>query len=270
MGLSVAANDQWNQQWTIAPVTDVDQLRKLKVLYQFGSGQVPPRSSLLCNYPINRKKAAASDSSAQGASGSAGGSSSTQVTINNILSDKLQPTVKCGGNNRQQTKYYIYCPRTDQESFAANEREGSPWLSFQDADEAFLSPPNCVICADSSPKYKRGGENAECDKKVPSDETPAPDAPNPRRQKSNGTSQSGVACLHVNFRLKNQWLHFSDTEPSIPPSAIIIGEVDGIVLYVNKIADIEDFREFVFFVLEAVQQTSIASTIVVPPVVVPQ
>lgn len=48
--LTPAASNQWSQNWTLAPVTDSDQIRRLAALYRYATN---PRSVDLCqDYPI--------------------------------------------------------------------------------------------------------------------------------------------------------------------------------------------------------------------------
>jgi hypothetical protein len=57
LGATLTASDQWTQTWALAPLTDTDQLRRLRVLYQFGAGYLNEQD-LLCNYPIIQNKPA--------------------------------------------------------------------------------------------------------------------------------------------------------------------------------------------------------------------
>ena len=67
--LGGSAADQWSQNWTLAPLQDPDQLRRLRALYRFGAGQTD-KAQFACEYPLVQK---APDSSAtQSSDGKAG------------------------------------------------------------------------------------------------------------------------------------------------------------------------------------------------------
>jgi hypothetical protein len=124
---------------------------------------------------------------------------------------------------KQQSQYIVYC------------RGGNTLI---DADPAFLNPPSCVICDD--PSYAKLGISNKCDT--------APKKP-------------GQICLHVNYRLRNNWLKWSsDPFFTLPTGAIYLGDYQGKHLYVQSADDLESFYEFALFVLEATTQTATSST----------
>jgi hypothetical protein len=261
--LSLAASDGWNQQWAIVPVADVDQIRKLRTLYQFAVGHYS-RNELLCNYPINRKTGSASAglASLKPAGAAKAGETIKANQSKNTLTytgpdgSKIEATIGGdGGMNGSKRMYYIWCETSEKS------------LTIEDADEAFLSPPNCVVCSDQSPRYLEERENDECDnnlKKI-------------RKDKKNAK----LLCLHLNYRLKtgvaraadqqkDAWLHFAESIGDLPANALVIGQIGNRTAYALTLEQKENFAEFVLFTLEVVQQTSTSSTsaILVPPVVV--
>lgn len=139
MGFTLAATDQWTQTWGLSPLTDPDQLRRLRVLYQFGAGYLT-RQELLCNYPIIGKKDGGGQASATGPA-----SGIIYPTING-----KDVTVTFGApKEKAQVRYVVYCK--------------SGTLEIK-ADPAFLNPPSCVICADPSDKYVVGLDACDRDK----------------------------------------------------------------------------------------------------------
>jgi hypothetical protein len=53
--LTVAATDQWQQGWTLDPVTNPDDLRRLRSLYRYATGRID-QSDFICEYPIQLTK----------------------------------------------------------------------------------------------------------------------------------------------------------------------------------------------------------------------
>jgi hypothetical protein len=49
---SVGLNDQWTQSWTPGPITDPDELRRLRTLYRYAAGHIKTENAFLCEYPI--------------------------------------------------------------------------------------------------------------------------------------------------------------------------------------------------------------------------
>jgi hypothetical protein len=119
LGLGLSATDQWTQQWGIAPLTDPDQLRRLRVLYQFGANKIDERE-LLCAYPIIQNKAGATQPTGK-------------VTYEYPTSDgkSVTVTMDASAKPKMPTEYRVSC-RTD-------ELVVSP-------DPAFLNDPSCVVC----------------------------------------------------------------------------------------------------------------------------
>jgi len=56
-GLSLAITDGWQQGWTLDPVTDPDELRRLRALYRYATGkfssdETPRHDQFVCEYAI--------------------------------------------------------------------------------------------------------------------------------------------------------------------------------------------------------------------------
>jgi hypothetical protein len=192
VGAALSATDQWTQTWGVSPLTDPDQLRRLRVLYQFGAGLIS-RADLLCNYPIIQGK---------------GDGAAPIGTVTYPTSDGKDITVTIGGpaKPKPKTVYKLQC------------RTGT---LVTHPDPAFLNPPSCIICADKS---------------------------------------EGTVYLHVNDRLKNDWLRYSDGPFGVPPGAISLGYHRNRFLYVETPEDLGKFYEFSLFVLEATTQSATSAT----------
>lgn len=215
-GVSLTASDQWTQTWGVSPLTDPDQLRRLRVLYQFGAGYLT-REELLCNYPVIQKK----DSSSQTGS-------SAPVSVTYPTTDGKTATVQVGApptEKKDRTIYKLVCKGRE--------------LEFE-PDPAFLNPPSCVICADSSRAYSSSMD--DCDKRY------------------SRNASSHVVCLHLNYRLQNGWLKVTEGPFGTPAGAISLGLYRGKTLYVTSVDDLEQFYEFSLFVLEATTQSATSAT----------
>lgn len=119
-GASLNATDQWTQTWGIAPLTDPDQLRRLRILYQFGTDQ-SDQQDLLCNYPIIQSKPTAAQP--------------VISTVTYPTSDGKSVTVTIGAppKAKKPTHYLLDCKTGILEIHP---------------DPAFLNPPSCIICVD--------------------------------------------------------------------------------------------------------------------------
>lgn len=109
----VNAADQWSQNWSLVPLEDPDQLRRLRALYRYGAGVVADKAHFACEYPLVQQTPSAPSNSMQ-----AGGST------------KPSPT-----------KRYAYSTRIL--NVCSPPPIGTP-------DPAFLRPPGCLICDEKS------------------------------------------------------------------------------------------------------------------------
>jgi hypothetical protein len=123
----VTAGDQWSQNWTLTPLEDPDQLRRLRALYRFGAGFIN-KNGLACDYPLVQK------------AGGGGASQSTQ-TVNVYVdgkktqSDSSKPPPPAGGTDQYTSRQ---CPGRD----------------FGQPDPAFLKLPGCVLCTKDSTHHE--------------------------------------------------------------------------------------------------------------------
>ena len=106
--LTLGFTDSWQQGWTLDPATDSDQLRRLRALYRYATGQIPEadhENEFECEYPIQ------------------------------TLSGRAARRDKTAG---ESTEYTLHC-KADEGSMAAVDVEPDP---------NFIRWPSCVICED--------------------------------------------------------------------------------------------------------------------------
>jgi hypothetical protein len=117
--IGVAGADQWSQNYSVTPLQDPDQLRRLRALYRFGAGFTVREGSLrslACEYPLVQK---------------AGGGTSGQ-TVNVYVDGKKTQEDKTTTPQPSSDRYSLDCP-------LHNRHVGTP-------DPEFLKLPGCVIC----------------------------------------------------------------------------------------------------------------------------
>jgi hypothetical protein len=261
--------DQWTQTWGISPLTDPDQLRRLRVLYQFGAGHMS-RQELLCNYPIVGNKAGASSTggaSTTSANSSQSPSANLASAITYPTKDGKTFTISFGGPPQAKKRFWIRGCKTE-------------WLEITSPDPAFLNPPSCVICDDTDKRY-RARDLAECDmaleqklKKEKEDKLKKEqnDKARLRRQTGDGAGEEQRAengareeeqkdvCLYLNYRLQNGWFRYSNSALDVPSDAIFLGHYQDKYLYLQSMQDVESFYEFVLFIVEATTLSATSST----------
>jgi hypothetical protein len=121
--VSVSVGDQWSQNWTLTPLTDPDQLRRLRALYRYGAGWTGT-GELACEYPLVQK------------AGSGGSSSQTvNVYVNGAKVDK-DPGNQ--GGDEKNTYTLAECIKQGRQ------------VKVTQVDPAFVKLPGCVLCADSN------------------------------------------------------------------------------------------------------------------------
>ncbi len=81
---TLGASDQWSQNWSISPLQDPDQLRRLRAIYRFGAGLID-RAELACEYPLIQK-----------AAGGGGSSQTVNVYVNGnkVKQEKADPVIR--------------------------------------------------------------------------------------------------------------------------------------------------------------------------------
>jgi hypothetical protein len=141
-GLSIAATDQWNSTYTLTPVTDSDQLRRLRSLYQYVTGALsPPPDNSDPEYNADHEFEALYPLIETGTS-SASTPSPNETTVT-LTAGKL--VVKQGSSpSKEKTKYVrrSYKPLADG---TYNHFNGYTWV-LVDPDKTFIRQPGCILC----------------------------------------------------------------------------------------------------------------------------
>jgi hypothetical protein len=122
--IGISAGDQWSQNYSVTPLQDPDQLRRLRALYRFGAGftvKEGSAGSLACEYPLVQK-----------AGGGTSGPATSQTVNVYVNGDKAKegPAPTKPDQPSDDSSYILNCPLHG---------AGTP-------DPAFLKPPGCVIC----------------------------------------------------------------------------------------------------------------------------
>ncbi|MGD0420946.1 MAG: hypothetical protein ABSA68_15410 [Xanthobacteraceae bacterium] len=270
--------DQWSQNWTLTPLEDPDQLRRLRALYQFGAGW-SDRKVFGCAYPLVQK--------AQ----SSGSMSSTPV---NVYVNGANSSSKSNSQKSATNQTYIYSGKMAK-ACAYVTVQGSP-------DPAFLKPPGCIICdytvelppsdeptkiqftgTVSSEKATVGKIDKDLDLKVVGSPITGLCIPGSTIVKAKNADGSIVLSEHptcdiektiltvsvtpvspkstphvlqVNPSLSNEWLWKPNTGLPFPPDSKL-GNYAGLDLYLTPDPESrQKFSDFVLFVLEATLQST--------------
>src|SRR5271169_265599 len=135
-GLSAA--DQWNQTYTITPVTDTDQLRRLRALFQYVTGNLPndPPARTYTKefesiYPIIEVAGA-------------GGTATPTATTLTVTVDGKFVSVKQSSDQSDKIKQ-TYVRRTYRWSESTNTFAGYTW-ALVSPDVTFIKQPGCILC----------------------------------------------------------------------------------------------------------------------------
>ncbi|HLI99400.1 MAG TPA: hypothetical protein VKT76_06775 [Bradyrhizobium sp.] len=134
-GLTIAANDQWSQTYTLTPVTDTDQLRRLRALYQYVTRQFPAGAEgdrqFECEYPLIEAS-------------SSGGSGGTQTTLTVMVDNKPVKITMDTAAQKPDDGKPIYVRR----AYSLNP-DGSfkayTWIQVS-PDTTFIKTPGCILC----------------------------------------------------------------------------------------------------------------------------
>lgn len=140
--LGISGTDQWNQTYSLSPVIDPDQLRRLRLLYQYVTRQLlvgdnaknperTPTKEFEALFPIIET------------SGSKGGGSAPETTLT-ITEGRRTITLKQGGTAASVSDCPVYVRRT-----FAPPRNGlfdGYSLAVVSPDVTFIKQPGCILC----------------------------------------------------------------------------------------------------------------------------
>jgi hypothetical protein len=273
----VSAADQWSQNWTLTPLEDPDQLRRLRALYRFGAGQIT-KAQFACEYPLVQKVPSSGTAGGQAVNVYVGGASSSIQS-----GDKATPSLKytkdaCGNTNVGtpdpaflKLPGCIFCDynSTEVNSDTKERKEYSgtldrksslvtisPPIPISDI-ERFIGQPITGLCIGAStvinsintPSQIVVSHVPNCDGTKTLWVTPAA-----------RTQQAKSRSLAINPALQNDWLWNPAIVPIAPSDAIPLGSHAVQALYLNpgELSQ-KEFSDFVLFVLEATLQSTSAS-----------
>ena len=226
-GFSLGLSDQWNQGYTITPVTDPDQLRRLRLLFQYVT-----RSMEGVDYSDPTALSAANDSFEASypmiEAASSGGSSSSMVTV---IIDGKSVSVKQGSTPSQRSNKQ-FVRRLFATDAQTGNVTGTTWTRIS-PDLTFVAQPGCIMC-DYGHKLTSGDLKATTDKDILE-------------------NAGALTKLEKNYDLSETWF----ARPNEPSPVNLIKLPAGILdsLYArDESKGLKYFFEFVLFCVEASSQ----------------
>jgi hypothetical protein len=131
--------------WSVTNLQESETLRRLRLLYQYGAGQITA-VDLLCEYPVPEKP--------QGTK-----SADIPASDGKPQPPKNQPTGNTNDSNKKTEYIRGIAPKTcenDSSLYESNKSFKAEWtLLGKDPDPAFITYPGCVLCAFSHKLFKR-------------------------------------------------------------------------------------------------------------------
>jgi hypothetical protein len=234
--------------WTVDLLQDPEQLRRLRLLYQYGAGQINA-ADLTCKYPIPEK------------------ASEKQQTASQPSSSSTQP-------NAKKRRYVRVVGKPGSIEAYIGCRHPNVVLVGEDPDPAFLNFPDCIICAFPNTNFDqpfRQYAKGHRPKIFIDDFVPETEAFNDNyeyvpvvlnnRLAPNATLVANAS--NEDYRKNIDWLSVvkNGTE-SIPEDARRIGSWDGYSVFsypvsvqiTGELTGDEHFSEFILAVMEAILQ----------------
>jgi hypothetical protein len=274
-----SAADQWSQNWTLTPLEDPDQLRRLRALYRFGAGQIT-RAQFECEYPLVQKAPSSGGTGSQSVSVYVGAAnSSIQTSENKAAPSVIYRKEQCGSTNVgtpdpafMKPPGCIFCDYSSGDGLELSTRERKKLSGSlnQNSDLVTISPPisssdvwrfigqqisglcipaSTVISSINTSSQIEISRRPNCDGKKDLSVAQAQGAP-----------KTQTRSLKVNPALQNDWLWNPAITPIVPPDAIPLGSHAGqaLYLYPDDVSQ-KGFSDFVLFVLEATLQSTSSS-----------
>jgi hypothetical protein len=228
--LSLSAVDQWNQTYTLSPIVDPDQLRRLQTLYQYVTKTIPPFAGRDADYVFESTYPIIETS------GSAQSNKSPDITITITGAGKpvtVKPTREMS-NGPPKTQYVRRSIVFDENGnvVVQNGRITFTWIPAN-PDITFVKQPGCILC-DYGAILKDPEKSAIAD------------------YATNKAKYDGAHELVKNVVLKNDWL-YAPNEAQGGPGAVPLPSSEFATLYVNS-DRLKYFYEFVLFTQEAASQ----------------
>jgi hypothetical protein len=280
---SVSSTVEDTENWNVVPVQDPDQLRRLRLLYQYGARQIEA-VDLLCLYPIpeipeksgtdsksdlqilaDALRAASTPPKADAppAAGAAPPAAQEQGTADHQTADHNAPAA--AGTTPKKT-VYLRGRGVDTCYNVILKRAPKYTLLGPKPDPAFVQPPGCVICAYPDKKFNAYFRKGD---KIYDSRT------------SDGTIDVDPAKNEYVPAIINRylipdgyqygWIDWlavvkDDEQSPLPGESHRVGSSNGNTIYTNNP---QKFSEFVLAIQEAtLQSPELQKTVAAPPPVV--
>jgi hypothetical protein len=220
----LGSTDQWNQTYTLTPVIDSGELRRLRVLYQYVTHQLSPG-------PQTEIFEASYRLIEVGSSGPSNTATTTTltITVDGKPVSVTQSTQPPPDKNRITYVRRAIIPNSD------GTIGGFTWVIAK-PDTTFVEQPGCILCDYGTPSVM-----SDTEKKATGD--------------AEIIGARNVHKLLKNVKLRDDWLYLPGTE--IPQDAVPIPAGIGTQLYVKREIDgtegegLKSFYEFALFNLDA-------------------
>jgi hypothetical protein len=145
-GISLGVTDQWNQTYTLSPVEETDQIRRLRTIYQFVTRTLPssglPEGSSAkdfeCLYDLLLASASSNDSSAQ------------KTTLSITVDHKPVTVIQSSSPPPKPKQVYLRRAYLTVPGQYLTESEPAKILAYVwvpvNPDVTFVTLPGCVLC----------------------------------------------------------------------------------------------------------------------------
>jgi hypothetical protein len=274
VGAGISGTVEDVENWNVVPVQDPDQLRRLRLVYQYGAHQITAKD-LLCHYPIPEIPEKAETKSdlqilADALKAAAAPDMSDKPPVTSRAYNK--PVASQDADKKKQKKKRVYI-RGEFEYLCVNiafaPSRPVKWILIgTNPDPAFLTPPGCVLCAypnkEFAARFKFGDKIYES---RTSDDTIDVD-PDQYQYVPVVVNDSLIPISHEKYHYRERqgfinWLFVvRDGEEAPPEGGRRIGSSNGYTVYTTHE---QNFSEFALAVTEATLQSPELQKSVSPP-----
>jgi hypothetical protein len=218
-GLSLAASDQWSQTYSLSAVIDPDQLRRLRSLFRFATGQLN-QSEFEATYPLIETSGA-------------GAAPEATVTTVSLEVEGKPITVATGVTPPPVPKERtVYLRRT----FATDAQGNVLGYTYVIArpDLTFIKPPGCIMCDYGATLRKED----------------LPYITDPKILAAWRDPLTSLRILQMNTNLHQDFLY----NGNLPDEEAVLAPANGLDALAVRASQLKYFYEFVLFVEEASSQ----------------
>lgn len=277
---SVSSTVEDTENWNVVPVQDPDQLRRLRLLYQYGAGQIDA-IDLLCLYPIpeipEKPEAAKSDlqtladalkaasPAAKADAPPASGDPPAAHEQNTAVHETKAADATTKKAAPAKKKVYVRGRGTGNCYHVTLKRTVKYVLIGPNPDPAFVQPPGCVLCAYPDKKFN---DSIRTEKNIYESRTSQDTVD------ANPLKNEYVPVIVNRYLIPNgdedgpiDWLTVvKDDAESSPAKGYRVGSSNGYTVYTTSP---QNFSEFVLAIQEAtLQSPELQKTVAAPPPIV--